>query len=489
VDLTRSASRLHPAWWATILIAVIVASVVLSVAVFNRALIPRVPVTLTADRVGLVMDPGGKVKLRGVEVGTVAAIKGGRDTVSLNLEIDPDQIRYIPANVEAQIAATTAFGNKYVELIYPENPSSQRLSRGQVLRSRNVSIEVNTVLENLVKLLDQVDPAKLNAILTTLADGLRGQGERIGEAITDTNELLTQINPRSETVRADFQALGEFSDAYGVAAQDILATLDALNTTGPTITNHAKALESLLLNVTGLANSGIDLLGPNKDNLVNDINKLEPTTRLLHKYNPEYTCMLVGAKWALDHGAYYTTGGHNGYSLIADAGILLGNDPYVYPDNLPIVAAKGGPGGKPGCGSLPDPTKQFPVRQLVTNTGWGTGMDVRDNVGLGHPCYANWFPVTRAVPEPPSIRCQGPPSPGLVVPAGGPFGPPMNAWPTVPAPPQAPPASDAPAVADAADPAPVAHGSQAAPDAANPEPAPQGPPPAHDVSNPPPLTP
>lgn len=455
MDPTRSGSRFHPAWWATILIAVVVLSVVLSLATFNRAFSPKIPVTLKSDRAGLVMEPGGKVKLRGVEVGTVEAVKGGKDTVSLDLDIDPSQIRFIPANVEAQIAATTAFGNKYVDLIYPENPSSQRLSRGQVLHSRNVSIEVNTVLQNLVKLLNHVDPAKLNAILTTLADGLRGQGERLGEAITAANDVLKQVNPRSETIRADLKALGGFSDAYGGAAQDILATLNALNTTGPTITNHAKDLDSLLLNATGLANSGIDLLGPNKDNLVNDINNLEPTTRLLNKYNPEYTCMLVGMKWALDNGAYYTTGGHNGYSLIADAGLLLGNDPYVYPDNLPIVAAKGGPGGKPGCGSLPDPTKQFPVRQLVTNTGWGTGMDVRDNIGLGHPCYANWFPVTRAVPEPPSIRCQGPPSPGLVVPAGGPFGAPMNAWPTAPAPPQPPPAPElSAAVPDAANPPP-----------------------------------
>jgi phospholipid/cholesterol/gamma-HCH transport system substrate-binding protein len=454
VNPTRSGSRLHPAWWATILIAAIVISAVLCVATFNRSFTPKVRVTLTSDRSGLVMDPGGKVKLRGVEVGTVGSIKGGKDTVRLNLEIDPDQIRYIPANVEAQIEATTAFGNKYVDLIYPENPSRQRLSPGQVLHSRNVSIEVNTVLENLVNLLHQIDPAKLNAILTTFADGLRGQGDNIGEAITAANDVLKQINPRSETIREDYQALGGFSDAYGAATQDILATLDALNTTGPTITNHAKNLDSLLLNVIGLSNTGIDLIGPNKDHLVNAVNYLEPTTGLLFKYNPEYTCLLVGAKWALDNGAYYTTGGHNGYSLIADAGLLLGNDPYVYPDNLPIVAAKGGPGGKPGCGSLPDPTKQFPVRQLVTNTGWGTGMDIRDNIGLGHPCYANWFPVTRAVPEPPSIRCQGPPSPGLVVPAGGPFGPPMNAWPTAPAPPQPPAAPEAPAAPDASSPPP-----------------------------------
>ena len=75
-----------------------------------------------------------------------------------------------------------------------------------------------------------------------------------------------------------------------------------------------------------------------------------------------------------------------------------------YPQNLPIIGAKGGPGGKPGCGSLPVVKDNWPVRQLITNTGFGTGVDWRPNPGIGFPGYANYLPVTRAVPEPPSIR-------------------------------------------------------------------------------------
>jgi phospholipid/cholesterol/gamma-HCH transport system substrate-binding protein len=437
--------RIHPAWWTLILIVTLTALVLLSVALFAGTFRSYVPVTLTSDRAGLVMESGGKVKMRGVEVGRVASITGGQNPVRLKLDIYPDQIKYIPANVGAQIRATTAFGAKYVDLIYPENPSPKRLAAGAVLHSRNVSTEVNTVFQNLVGVVKQIDPAKLNAVLSALAEGVRGQGETIGQATSDANEVLLALNARSDTVRQDWRSLKGFSDAYNGAAQDILSILNAASTTSTTITKHSSALDALLVNAIGLSRAGIDLIGPNENNLIKSINILEPTTNLLMKYNPEYTCLLVGSKWWLDNGGYAGTGG-NGRTVVTDVGILLGKDPYRYPDNLPIVAAKGGPGGKPGCGSLPDATKNFPVRQLVTNTGWGTGVDIRPNPGIGFPGYADYFPVTRAVPEPPSIRYPGGPAPGPIpYPGAPPYGAPLYGpggtplWPGVPPPPQPPP--------------------------------------------------
>jgi phospholipid/cholesterol/gamma-HCH transport system substrate-binding protein len=224
------------------------------------------------------------------------------------------------------------------------------------------------------------------------------------------------------TVKEDWRSVEGFADTYGSVAQNILTILDAATTTSTTITGHAKELDSLLLNVIGFGNSAVTLLAPNQTNLVKAINVLQPTADLLMKYNPEYTCLLMGAKWFYDNGGYDAIGG-NGRSVIIDGTLLLGSDLYRYPENLPIVAAKGGPGGKPGCGSLPDVTKNYPVRQLVTNTGWGTGVDIRPNPGIGFPGWANYFPVTRGVPQPPSIRYPGPPAPGpMPYPGAPPYG-------------------------------------------------------------------
>jgi phospholipid/cholesterol/gamma-HCH transport system substrate-binding protein len=438
VEARTGNRRLHPAWWTAILITLIIGSIFMTAGFFSGSFRSYVPATLTSDRSGLVMEPGAKVKLRGVEVGRVATVEGGNTPVILKLQIDPSQAKYIPANVEAQIRATTAFGAKFVDLIYPSQPSTRRLTAGTVLHSRNVSTEVNTVFQNLVDLLHQIDPAKLNAVLSALAEGLRGQGETIGEAIPDANQVLLALNPRAETVRRDWQSLKGFSDTYSAAAHNILTVLDAASTTSTTITNNSKDLDALLVNVMGFSRSGINLIGPNKDNLIRAINELQPTTSLLMKYNPELTCLLVGGQLLLNDELIPATGG-NGKSAILDSGLLLGSDPYRYPDNLPIVAAKGGPGGKPGCGSLPDVGKRYPVRQLITNTGFGTGIDIRPNPGIGFPGYADYLPVTRAVPEPPSIRYPGGPAPGPIPYPGAPaYGAPMYApdgtplWPGLP---------------------------------------------------------
>jgi phospholipid/cholesterol/gamma-HCH transport system substrate-binding protein len=437
---------IDPIWWAPVLLLVVVALSTLTAMMFSGTLRKTIPLTVISDRAGLVMEDGAKVKLRGVQIGEVASVDAyadpaGANLSKLRLKISPNDFRYLPSNVEAEIKSTTAFGAKYVDLIVPSDGASDRpLAPDAVLRSRNVTVEVNTVFENLQAIVHAIDPAKLNGVLSAVAEGVRGKGDRIGQAITNGNRALLTVNPRMPTVRRDWQLFGKTAEAYSDAAQDILSTLDSFSTTSATITKSAKALDELLLSAIGFAQSGIDTIGGNQQNLVSAINLVAPTFELLNKYSPSYTCLFQGAQWFLDHGGKAALGG-NGKSVIMDAALLFGDDPYRYPDNLPVVRAKGGPGGKPGCGSLPDVSKNFPVKYLVTDTGFGTGLDIRPNPGIGFPGFNNYFPYTKGTPQPPWIRFPGPPAPGPwpAYPGQPPYGAPDYAGAgTSPAPPPPP---------------------------------------------------
>lgn len=416
----RSLRKIDPIWWAPVVVILIGAWIAVVATLYSGTFTSFVPLTLVSKRAGLVMETGAKVKLRGVEIGRVDSIDTDVDSAQLRLKIDPGPFNYLPSNVEAEIRSTTAFGAKFVDLIVPANPSPKPLAPGAVLRSGNVTVEVNTVFENLMSVLRAVDPVKLNAVLSAVADAVRGKGDRIGQAITATNNVLLAVNPRMPTVQRDWQLLGQTSQAYSNAVQDILSVLDSLSTTSTTITANQKALDELLLSAVGFGQSGVNVIGGNQANLVRSLDVLEPTTGLLLKYSPTYTCMFQGAQWFLEHGGRDALGG-NGKSVVMDVALLFGDDQYRYPDNLPIVGAKDGPGGRPSCGSLPDPSANYPVRALVTDTGWGTGLDIRPNPGIGFPGWANYFPVTRAVPEPPSIRnLFGGPAPGPIPYPGAP---------------------------------------------------------------------
>jgi phospholipid/cholesterol/gamma-HCH transport system substrate-binding protein len=400
-------NKIDPIWWAPTLFILVAALVALTAASFSGKFQAFIPVTLVSDRAGLVMEPGAKVKVRGVQVGQVASIGTDVKAAQLQLKMDPGPFKYLPSNLEAEIKSTTAFGSKYVDLIVPEHPSPIGLKPGAVLHSRNVTVEVNTVFENLQSVVGALDPAKLNAILSAFAQSLRGKGDRLGQAITGANNLLLTVNPRMGTIQKDWQLFGQTSAAYSDAAQDILSILDSAATTSATLTENQRSLDTLLLSAVGFSQTGINLIGTNESNIVRSFNLLDPTTALLNKYSPTFTCLFQGAQWYVDHGGRDALGG-NGYSVILDASLLFGDDPYRYPKHLPKVNATGGPGGRPSCGSLPDPSANFPVRTLVTDTGWGAAADeIRTSPWVGNPWWANYFPTTKNPPEAPRFNYRG----------------------------------------------------------------------------------
>ena len=99
-----------------------------------------------------------------------------------------------PSNVDVDIASSTVFGAKFVELVAPANPSAEKLHDGQVIQSQHVTVEINTVFQQLVTVLDKIDPAKLNETLGAIATAFNGRGEKIG---TDADRLQRASWPRS----------------------------------------------------------------------------------------------------------------------------------------------------------------------------------------------------------------------------------------------------------------------------------------------------
>lgn len=321
-----------------------VAVVALSVGLFRGSFTETVPVTVLSERAGLVMNADAKVKLNGAQVGSVQSIESLDDgRAALHLAMDPSYMEIIPANVRVDIASTTVFGSKFVELVSPPNPSAQALRPGQVLDAGHVTVEINTVFEQLSTVLKKIEPTKLNETLGALATAMDGRGDQIGQMLVDFDGFLAKIDPSLPTMEHEITIAPEVIAAYADASADLITTVDAATRMSETLVDERQNLDALLVSVIGLADTGTEVVGVNREAITDVMHLLVPTTDLTNQYNPALTCGLGGAVQLAKAPGTPLPGG------VLLQSIVLGQERYRYPQNLPKVAATGGP----QCTDLP----------------------------------------------------------------------------------------------------------------------------------------
>jgi len=350
-------------------VAVVAAVVAVAVGLFRGSFTDTTPVTVLSPRAGLVMVPDAKVKMHGVQVGKVASIESRPDGKAvLRLAMYPSEMHLIPANVLVDLTSPTVFGAKFVELVAPAEPSAQSLHAGQVLDSQHVTVEVNTVFQHLTSVLGTLDPAKLNETLGAISQALSGRGEKIGQAFSDLDSFLAKFDPSLPALSRDIALSVPVFHAYGDASADLVRTVDNSVKISKSIVDEQHNLDALLVSAIGLADIGSDVLGANRKGLTDVFHLLAPTTDLLGEYAPGLTCAFGGI------AALGKTPPLAEPSINIVASLTWGGERYRYPQNLPKVAATGGP----RCMGLPKLPFNSKAKLLVADTG-------ANPVGYGNP--------------------------------------------------------------------------------------------------------
>lgn len=388
-------------------VAVLVVSVLVVTLVYMQykgEFTAKTKLQMLSARAGLVMEPGAKITFNGVQIGRVASInevdEDGEPAAKFELDVYPRYIKLIPSNVDARIVASTLFGNKYLSLTPPENPTPQRITPQHVIDARSVTTEINTLLETVAAITAQVDPVKLNLTLSAAAEALNGLGDKFGQSIVNANDILDDAISLRPQFRHDLQQLAAFGDIFNDAAPDLVDALDNGVVTARTLNAQRKDLDAALLSAVGLGNTGADVFGRGGPYLQHAIDDLMPATELLDAYSPEVGCSLQKAG-EVQPKISHILGGKDGYALdtntqfMGGTGLLVSptalattaalapltfglsalanliggvQNPYVYPSNLPRTNAHGGPAGAPGCWAKIT-RDLWPGPYLVADTG------------------------------------------------------------------------------------------------------------------------
>src|SRR4051794_9079209 len=361
--------RHHPyKMYGVLLLVVAAALVALSILQFNQAFTPADHVTVHIGRAGLQLLPGSDVKERGIIVGSVEDISSTGDGADIKLRLKPSQAAQIPANVSVRLLPKTLFGEKYVDLVPPAQPSSVHLADGAVISEDQTAktLEIDEALNDLLPTLRAVPPADLNRTLTALATALSGRGEELGATIEDSDAWLRGFTPHLPQLQHDLAALATVSHTYADAAPALLRMLGNLTVTSTTVVQQQQQISAFLDDVAGAADATHDLLARNADNLiaVNRVNR--PVLSLLARYSPEFPCFFRGYAGLIprihDAVAKHPAGISHSAHVVVE--IVPSFPTYQRPIDLPEFKDKRGP----NCCGPPHPPMSLPVIRYKDGT-------------------------------------------------------------------------------------------------------------------------
>jgi phospholipid/cholesterol/gamma-HCH transport system substrate-binding protein len=161
------------------------------------------------DALGLVENSA--VMIAGVEVGRVTNLAVAHDKAKITIALDPSQD--IPRHLRGVVRARSLLGEKFLELIPTEaEAGGELLADGEVIGVEDTSktleldqfaTDFDPLIDRLGRFLDSInppDPAKPNLIANladatgSLADGLRGKEESIGEMVDGMNHAVTRVD-------------------------------------------------------------------------------------------------------------------------------------------------------------------------------------------------------------------------------------------------------------------------------------------------------
>ncbi|WP_024802094.1 MlaD family protein [Nocardia sp. BMG51109] len=227
----------------------------------------KVPVTAALTSTGDGLPTRADVKFRGMVVGTVDAVEmvaaGERQRAEIALK--PGIAETIPANVTARVIPNNLFGVTAIELV-DNGKATGTLRAGSTIQEDTgpATVQLQTTLNVLRNVLNNIQPEKLGRVLATLSAALEPGARVPGSTVERLDNWLTQIHGIPE-IGDLLGNLGRAATALSQSAPELVGVLSDSVTTARTLTEHRTNLVALLTNAGGAVDSVNSVFARNPD--------------------------------------------------------------------------------------------------------------------------------------------------------------------------------------------------------------------------------
>jgi phospholipid/cholesterol/gamma-HCH transport system substrate-binding protein len=260
-----------------IFVAVIAVIVVSLIAIGRGAFSDRVEAVAELDSAGGSLVKNADVKYDGLVVGRVSSLKKGNgdDTnpgVALKLFIDGDKADDIPKNVKARVVPASIFGTSYVDLVAPKKAQGKLTGGTRIQQDTSTeTLELQTVLDGLDRVVDALGPAELSSMLEGLASALDGKGEQIGQTMQQLDSYLGKLNPSLPLVTENLSLLAGNLETFEKYAPDLFEATDNALVAARTLIRNEDNFHKLVGSGSQVLTTTTSLLNTNEKALVDTL--------------------------------------------------------------------------------------------------------------------------------------------------------------------------------------------------------------------------
>jgi virulence factor Mce-like protein len=260
--------------------------------------------------------------------------------------------------VIARVLPTGLFGQPYISLELPPDPTPQRIQAGDVIGPDHTSsaIEVQTLFEHLLPVLTDVRPAELASTLGAVNQGLANRGVLLGDTISRLHDYLSKFNPSLPALTQDIQALPKFTDTYSGAAPNLIEGLRNLTTTSHTLVDKRADFARLYYEVGRTSYDLRDFFHDTGDDFVRLVRNADPIANLLQRYSPQTVCFFGRLADAVPKADKVFSKSQQGNQLHITAELVVNRGPYRPHADEPDMTDNRGP----RCYDNSSPLPQYP---------------------------------------------------------------------------------------------------------------------------------
>jgi len=242
---------------------------------------------------------GGRVMVRGVEVGTISDVVPTRNGVRVTLEIDKDT--KVADDARLLVVPITVIADRYVQLVPPYSGGPTMADGDHISIDRTtIPAELDEVLEQLKGLLEALEPARtdrrgpLARLVLALDAATVGRSEELGKVLDSSSEVLGNLASSNENITGLVANLDQLFLALANRTSEIGIVNERFALVAEALARDQEDLEGTIENLSLLADETAGLLSDSGDDLGRSFGRLGKVLRAILRRQDELS---EGMRW------------------------------------------------------------------------------------------------------------------------------------------------------------------------------------------------